>query len=542
MAPLFYLKTLVIQNFATFKNQSIEFEKGFNGIIGETGSGKSLVLEAIELILGGRADKKIVRKNTDTACIEARFICHDPKIHQFFKEEGYLIEDNEIIIKRLISKHGSTKNYINHQSCTVTLLANFSKSFIDIVGQFDNQKLLSDQYQLALLDQFAKNESLLSEYQEKLSQFKTINKKISDLTTTQSQRNQRLDYLNYQLDEINRLNPSSQDEEELIKKKNVFLNLEKSQRISAQVIELFEGSEGSTGLDSLTNSLSHLILRNRDLLDDYSDKIINIIEELRDLQQGILLKLEQDIDPGEYEFVLERLDLYQKLKHKFSGTVEGILQFQVDFLKEKTQLEELDFDLKDIIAKKETLNRTLELLADKLHKSRLQHSPLLAKELSQKIRSLNMTGATIEIKIDELSEFDQHGKSKVSFLAETNKGEGFFKIKDVASGGELSRILLGLRQVLSRYDSIGIFLFDEIDTGIGGETALTIGKALSEVASQGQVIAITHLPQIAKFASNLIVVEKQIQELDEEVRTESLVKMLRGKSISQEVRAMVNLQ
>src|SRR5690606_13001389 len=190
-------------------------------------------------------------------------------------------------------------------------------------------------------------------------------------------------------------------------------------------------------------------------------------------------------------------------KQKFSGSVEGILQSQVDFLKEKTQLEELDFDLKDVQTKKDILSRTLKVLADKLHKSRAEHSPLLAKELSHKIRSLNMTGATIEIKLDELSEFDQYGKSKISFLAETNKGEGYFKIKDVASGGELSRILLGLRQVLSRYDSIGIFLFDEIDTGIGGETALTIGKALSEVASQGQVIAITHLPQIAKFASNL---------------------------------------
>jgi DNA repair protein RecN (Recombination protein N) len=153
-----------------------------------------------------------------------------------------------------------------------------------------------------------------------------------------------------------------------------------------------------------------------------------------------------------------------------------------------------------------------------------------------------MSGATIDIRIEELTDLGEYGKTRLQFLAETNIGEGYFKIKDIASGGELSRILLGLRQVLSRYDSIGIFLFDEIDTGIGGETAITIGKALKEVADQGQVIAITHLPQIAQFAANLIVVEKQTQQLDRGVRTESLVKMLRGKSINHEVKAMVNLQ
>jgi len=539
---LFYLKTLLIQNFATFKNQSIQFEEGFNAIVGETGSGKSLVLEAIELILGGRADKKIVRKGTETACVEARFICHDPQVHQFFSQEGYLIEDNEIVIKRLISKTGTTKNYINHQSCTVTLLSQFSKAFIDVVGQFDNQKLLSDQYQLTLLDQFAKNEKLLQSYKEILEKYKTTERKITELLETQSYRNQRLDYLNYQLDEINRLNPSSQDEEELIRKKNVFLNLEKSQRISAQINEIFEGGEGSAGLESLANSLSHLILKNNDLLGDFSDSIITITEELRELQQQLAMKLEQEVDISEYDIVIERLDLYQKLKKKFSGTVEGILQAQVDFLKEKNQLDELDIDLQEIQVQKEKLLEELNKLSTKLHQERVKAAPQLAKELTQKIRSLNMNGATIEIKSEVLDEYSESGRTRIQFLAETNRGEGYFKIKDIASGGELSRILLGLRQVLSRYDSIGVFLFDEIDTGIGGETALTIGKALLEVAEQGQVIAITHLPQIAQFASNLIVVEKYTRELKKEARTESVVKMITGNSIQAEVKSMIHLQ
>lgn len=542
MTPLFYLKTLVIQNFATFKNQSIEFEKGINAIIGETGSGKSLVLEAIELILGGRADKRVVRKNTDTTCVEARFLCNDSRIHRFFQDEGYLIEENEIIIKRLISKTGVTKNYINHQSCTVALLAHFSKSFIDIVGQFDNQKLLSDSYQLTLLDQYAKNEEDLLLYQKLLQQYKTIGQKITELINTQSLRNQRLDYLNYQLEEINRLNPSSQDEQELLRKKNLFLNLEKSQRLSGQIGEIFEGGESGYGLEGLTKSLSTLILKNQEQLADFSERIININEEISDLRQAISLKLEQEIDINEYEDLLERLDLYQKVKSKFSGTVEGILQSQIEFLKERNLLEELDIDLKDVTAQRDALLLDLNKLSEKLHQSRLKLAPQLAAELTQKIRVLNMQGATINIQIEKLDELNDFGISKVQFLAETNKGEGYFKIKEIASGGELSRILLGLRQVLSRYDSIGIFLFDEIDTGIGGETAITIGRALLEVASQGQVIAITHLPQIAQFASNLIMVEKQTQEIENEVRTESMVKMVSGKLIEQEVKGMISLQ
>ena len=542
MAHLFYLKTLVIQNFATFKNQSIEFEQGLNAIVGETGSGKSLVLDALGLILGGRADKKIVRKDTDTACVEARFICHDEKIHKHFQQEGYLIEDNEIIIKRLISKNGTTKNYINHQSCTVSVLANFANMYIDVVGQFDNQKLLSDQYQLSILDQFSKNEDLVAEYQRSLIEHKSILRTIKELEESQEKRHQRLDYLNYQLDEITRLNPSSQDEEELIRKKNVFQNLEKSQRLKGQIEEIFDGTDGVPGLQSLMKSLSHLVLKNTDQLTELTERIITIDEELASIQQELNSKLDLEIDPNEYEEALERLDFYQRVKKKFSGTVEGILQAQIDFLKEKSQLEELDIDLNDVSKRKDIVYKNLESLAQKLHQAREKMAPKLATELTKKIRSLNMSGATVELKIESVNEFQEAGKSKIQFLAETNKGEGYFKIKDVASGGELSRILLALRQVLSRYDSIGVFLFDEIDTGIGGETAVTIGRALKEVADQGQVIAITHLPQIAQFASNLIVVEKQTQENNEMTRTESIVKVLQGKHITSEVKAMVSLQ
>lgn len=537
----FYLKNLIIQNFATFKNQSIRFKPGFNAIIGETGSGKSLVLDALQLILGGRADKKVVRRETDYSLIEASFFCVDEKVKAFLEAEGFPIEGQEIIIKRLIYKNGTTKNYINHLSCTVTFLSSFARKFIDLVGQFENQKLLSETYQLHLLDHFAQQLDKVSNFQNKLKELKHYKKEQAELVHSKSLREQRLDYLNFQLQEIEKLNASSQDEEDLLKKKNIMVNLEKTQKLCFQVKESFEGGEGNAGILGQIKFLNHLFSKNADLFGDKIDILAEIDDKLHLLQDEFDRKLNMEVDPGDLENVLDRLDSYQKLKKKFGGSVESILQTQVDFLKEKNQLEALDINLDELENKILTYQQELEALAKNLHTKRIQFAKKLGDELSKRVRTLKMNGATIKLELEKLDELTETGMSRAFFIAETNPGEGFFKIKDIASGGELSRILLSLRQILSSHDSISIFLFDEIDTGIGGETATCIGKALAEVALHGQVIAITHLPQIAQFAEALIIVNKDIQAKDKESRTESTVKEIFGKMVLKEVKAMAQL-
>lgn len=537
----FYLKNLIIQNFATFKNQSIRFKPGFNAIIGETGSGKSLVLDALQLILGGRADKKVVRRETDYSLIEASFHCADEKVKTFLEAEGFPIEGHEIIIKRLIYKNGTTKNYINHLSCTVTFLSSFARKFIDLVGQFENQKLLSENYQLHLLDHFAQQLDKVADYQTKLKELKHYKKEQAELVHSKSLREQRLDYLNFQLQEIEKLNASSQDEEDLLKKKNIMVNLEKTQKLCFQVKESFEGCEGNAGILGQMKFLNHLFAKNADLFGDKIDLLAEIDDKLHLLQDEIDRKLNMEVDPSDLENVLDRLDSYQKLKKKFGGSVESILQTQVDFLKEKNQLEALDINLDELENKIATYQQQLEAQAKNLHAKRIQFAKKLGDELSRRVRILKMNGATIKLELEKLDELTETGMSRAYFIAETNPGEGFFKIKDIASGGELSRILLSLRQILSSHDSISIFLFDEIDTGIGGETATCIGKALAEVALHGQVIAITHLPQIAQFAEALIIVNKDIQAKDKESRTESTVKEIFGKMVLKEVKAMAQL-
>jgi len=541
MDAQFHLRKLIIQNFATFKNQSISFKPGFNTIIGETGSGKSLVLDALQLILGGRADKKVVRRETDYSLIEASFYCSDEKVKSYLEAEGFPIDGEEIVIKRLVYKNGATKTFINHLTCTVSFLSQFARKFIDLVGQFENQKLLSESYQLYLLDHFAKQLDCVSNYQEILKSYKKYQKDQSELLQSKSLREQRLDYLTFQLQEIEKLNPSSQEEEDLLKKKNLLMNFEKTQKLCFQVKECFEGAEGQPGIQGGLNYLHHIFTKNADLFAAQIELLADIQDKVQTLEDHVENKLNQDIESDSLDSVLDRLDNYQRLKKKFGGSVETILQTQVDFLKEKNQLESLDVNLDGLDQLLLSTRNKLHSEAKELHKKRLKYAKQLGEELTKRIRALKMNGATIKLQIEELEEFTETGSTRAYFIAETNPGEGYFKIKDIASGGELSRILLSLRQILSSHDSISIFLFDEIDTGIGGETATCIGKALAEVALQGQVIAITHLPQIAQFAEALIIVNKDIHSEDKEARTESKVKEIHGKLIQKEVRAMAQL-
>lgn len=541
MIAKFHLKNLIIQNFATFKNQNIRFRPGLNAIIGETGSGKSLVIDALQLILGGRADKKIVRRETDFALIEASFACQDDKVKAFLESEGFPLEGNEIVIKRLIYKNGTTKTYINHLTCTVSFLSSFSRRFIDLVGQFENQKLLSESYQLHLLDHYAKHLPDVARFQEEIRNLRAMKKELEELIHSRSQREQRLDYLNFQLQEIEKLNPSSQDEEDLLKKKNILVNMEKTQKLCYQIKENLDGSEGQSGILGQLKFMGHIFHKNPDLFQDQVELLAEIDDKLQILEAEIEKKLNFEADPAELEQVLDRLDCYQKLKKKFGGSVEAILQTQVDFLKEKNSLEGLETNFEELQKNIHATEKRLQTIASSLHKTRQLFAKKLSSSLTEKVRDLKMNGATIKLELEITDEMTETGHTRVHFLAETNPGEGYFKIKDVASGGELSRILLSLRQILSSHDSISIFLFDEIDTGIGGETANCIGKALAEVAAHGQVIAITHLPQIAQFAESLIVVNKDIQAKDKEARTESTVKEVIGKMIMKEVKLMAQL-
>ncbi len=544
MRPSLFLKSLSLRNFATFENQEIQFHSKFNGIVGETGSGKSLILDAFQLLLGGRADKKLVRKGTDCAMIEGVFEVQGERFIKYFDEIGFPIaeEDNtyQVVIKRIIYNTGKSKSYLNHFSSPLAVLSKFSKTFVDMVGQFENQKLTQSDYQLHLLDQFSGLEKTLDGYSVLFHEYKSLCQEIELINETLANKTQKEDYIRFQMHALEELNPSAEDENKLISLKDQLLNSEETQKNLELLKEYF--SEGETNLLSLSKQCSKLFSKCNHLFsnEERSD-FENLVSSLEDFSY-IISKTDIDLDEeSNLDEVLDRLDQYQKLKRKFNIDTDELKGLLDDFQAQISELENIEKQHKKLVQDKEALEQDLYELATKLHDARVKNATQLSKQISKGLSELNMSGATFNIQVSKLNTLGSTGLSQVNFLAETNKGEGFYKIKDIASGGELSRILLCLRQIVASEDTINIFFFDEIDTGIGGETASKIAKALKRVGEKGQVLAITHLPQIAKEVDEIIYVDKKSLSKDKSTRTISFVSIKRGEDRDQVIQQLAGL-
>jgi DNA repair protein RecN (Recombination protein N) len=504
------LKELRIQNFATIVNERILFRPELNCIVGETGSGKSLILDALQLIFGSRADKKVIRKGCDTSIVEAVFESQDNDIAAYFNEIGYPFDGNEIVVKRTISKD-SNRSFLNFQSCPNSTLSSFSKRFIDLVGQFDNQKLMSADYQLKLLDEYCAHTPIVSTYLDDYYSYKSDLDKLDKTKIKLSESQARKDYILFQLNEIGKITPTQEEEKELVLQKESLKITKDSQELLQSALFLL--SEGDNDILSRLGFLKKNLIGFSDPTDDL---LLGAIEKLEELSFE-LSKSSNHFDDKVYQKIVDRLDEYQKLKRKFGGSIHSVLETQSVLSKEVEEIDELENTIDQLENGLSAKREKLWHLAETLHKGREVGATRLADEITSKLQHLNMNGACVKLVMSRNEELSITGISSLSFMAETNQGEGFFEFKDIASGGELSRMLLSMRTILSSKDSISIFLFDEIDTGIGGKTAKLVGKALSEVSDNGQVIAITHLPQIAHFASNLVIVDKAF--VDDQNRT-----------------------
>lgn len=532
------LTQLRLQNFATFIQEEVSFSPDFNVIVGETGSGKSLILDALELIFGARADKKSIRKGAEFASIEAVFKSDDPDIKQHLNDIGHPFEGSEITVKRVIYPQESSKAFLNFQSCPLSTLSHFSKRYIDLVGQFENQKLLSEDYQLVLLDNFSKNQSLFQKYQTAFQELTNFQREKTKLEGLSHDINQKEDFLKFQIDEIESLSPSVEGEKKLLEKKEFISNWHKQQTTAKHVLNLLSENDEFNILSSLhsviktagsipqVDGLSHESLESaKVLIEDYCYELSR--------------SLETEFDENEYEEIIDQLDRYQKLKRKFGGETQKVLETYAQYKKELSEIQKVDQKLNEVNQKITETKSLCFDLANQLHKKRLETSKDLSKKLTASIRSLKMVGASISFDIQKRETLDPRGCSEISLVAETNPGEGFHKVKHIASGGELSRILLGLRQILSSHDSISVFLFDEIDTGVGGETALAVGSALENVSLEGQVIAITHLPQIAKFANRIVEVTKDVNVKNK--KTISRTQIIQDDKVQSYTQAMAHI-
>ena len=522
-----YLKSLNLQNFATFENQVINFDIKFNAIVGETGSGKSLILDALQIIFGARADKKLIRKNAEFATIEAVFSSNDSTIKNYFNEIGHPFEGNEIVVKRIIYANESSKSYLNFQTCSASLLTAFAKRFVDLVGQFENQKLMSEDYQLVLLDSYSGLTQDIKDYQQLYNQLSVFKKDFADLLQEKNQKAQREDYVRFQLEELDKLSPSIEDEQELLKKKDLILNVEKRQMTLGSLASAIADDDVNL-LGLLKTALNKAEKSNGIISDEITAKLYEVKSILEDVSFDLSKELNTTFEDENIEEIIDRLDTYQRLKRKFGGSTEEMIKTYAEFRSEIDSFFQVDDKIALLSKKINDLEIRCQTFAEELHNIRSQRAVSLSNELTEKVRELKMKGASLKINVIKGDSLGSKGFTKIDFIAETNPGEGFFKVKEIASGGELSRILLSVRQILSSNDTISVFLFDEIDTGIGGETALSIGKSLQTVSEHSQVLAITHLSQIANFATQIINVSKTTKTIDDQPRTISLVEQVQG--------------
>lgn len=537
--PPLFLSQLQLLNFATFENQTITFQPGFNSIVGETGSGKSLILDALQIALGGKADKKFIRTKAESAVVEVTFKFESKEIENFLITQDYPAQNNEIIIKRIIDQNGKSKSYLNFQNCTVSLISQFASMYIDVVGQFENQKLLMNDYQLKLVDHYGSHEDIVQHYKDKYQTLRKTESEFERIQSLAATRAQSLDFLNYQIQEIEKLNPSLEDEESLIKKKNIIMNLEKKSHLVSKLENLINGEQS---LQTQLSSLKNILVKESSLFSISNiDQIIGLITQLEDEFPNLLNADFEEFTEEDINLVMTRLDDYQKIKKKHGPEIIDILNNLTKKIKERDELnaaEEKSQNFSDEIV---VLKKELNKIASEIHSLRVKSAKKLAQTLTTTVQSLNMTGAQIDIRVSKTDELNKNGIDHLDFYAETNPGEGFFKVNQIASGGELSRILLSIRQVMSSENSVSIFLFDEVDSGIGGETALKIGKSLQTVAKSSQVITITHLPQIAIFSDNIVKVTKRTEKKGKEERTFSAIVHLTGQEAAKEVKSMTPL-
>ena len=527
------LKSLTLNNFATFDNQVIEFNSSFNTIVGETGSGKSLILDALQLVFGNRADKKIIRNGSDFSIVEAVFNCDDIEIKKYFEKIGHPFSDDEIIIKRVIHSEGSSKAYLNFQQCSLVTLTSISKRYIDLVGQFDNQKLLSEDYQLKLLDDYAGIS--IDGFSKDFKELKELEAELVLLKEENKTKSQRKDYLEFQITELSNLSPSVEAENQLISIKENILNLQRKSESFTEASELL--NEGQLSIITQINKLVSKVNKHDLLPEKENNLLLEAVEAIEDISFYISKKNQTNNSDENIQDVIEELDSYQKAKRKFNCTTEELESIFQEFRKEYERIEGTTERMTSIDRKISSLKEVCWNKAQEIHNKRQASAKNLSRDLTEKVQKLRMTGASLNIQINESKVLNKSGFSSISFLAQTNPGEGFYKIKEIASGGELSRILLALRQILSQGDTISVFLFDEIDTGIGGETAISIGKALKEVSKSSQVIAITHLSQIARFANHLIDVNKK----ESKSRTYSFTTIVNEKNKEKYIRDMAQL-
>jgi len=510
------IKSLRIQNLATIEDIELNFKEGFSILTGETGVGKSIIIDGIKLLLGEKGSADLIRTGKKEASVEAIF--HFPRIDY---EDKNLFPGKEIFIQRIISKEGTGKGYLNGILAPIKKLKKLSPHLVDIYGQNDHDFLLHVENHLNYLDSYAQALAIRKEVAQAAHELKKLFKVKQELEEKERDREQRLDFLDFQIKEIEKAELKPGEEEDLHYERNILKNAEKISSLVEKALALSYAEETSISpqLSQLQNVVSEL--SDYDKTFKETNEAINqfsiVFKEFSDFL--IKFKEKQIISPEKLESIEERLSQVEKLKRKYGTSIPEILSYLKRAKKEYQELSSSQEKLEDLAVQIEAVFNEYKKQAEKLARLRKQRARDLEKDILEEIALLGMKKAKFKIKIDtiplrseETDKISEKGTEEVEFLISPNPGEELRPLRKIASGGELSRIMLALRSIGKEGDQLKTLIFDEIDAGIGGKTAEFVAKKLRQLSKQHQVICITHLPQIASFPPHHFKIDKQVSQ------------------------------
>lgn len=539
------LTTLYIENIAVIEKTSIDFSQGLNVLTGETGAGKSIIIDSINAIMGQRTSKELVRTGAKTALVTAQFDDVNDTVKAKLKELGYDNEDDDtLILQRSISAAGKSTCKINARPASVTVLKEVAKNLINIHGQHESYELFSPDTHIDYIDSFGELNSELDDYREKYKRYKALKKQLNEANSDESARLHEIDLLTYQTTELFNADVQPDEIEQLENERIVLMNSEKIFTLLNDARELLDGDERTAGGVESVESAMNYIQRAASLNCEYesiSESITDVYYNLRDCIEAISDAADSvESDPQRLEEIDERLDLLNRLTRKY-----GCECNELPSLAEKmqTRLEELlsyDKNRDQLEADYQEAENNALVAAQKLSEIRKKTAKVFSERVREEMSFLNMPNVQIVTQFEN-TDFYEKGTDKIEFLISANPGEPPRPVAKIASGGELSRMMLAIKTVLASTDDIDTLIFDEVDTGISGSAAQKVGMKLKEVSKSSQVLCVTHQAQLAALADAHYLISKQVEDgrtftqvklLDFDGRKHELARIIGGVSIT----------
>jgi DNA repair protein RecN (Recombination protein N) len=538
------LSLLRIKNLALVEELEWQMRRGFIAVTGETGAGKSIIIGALQLLLGERADKSLIRTGADLCTVEAIFSGSElRKLNAQLVEAGVESCDNDLILKRTLSSSGTNRQFINGSPTTLSILKKLGDDLVDLHGPHDHQSLLSPDTQLSLLDSFARAEDQLEEYRKHYRQLQALVSEHAALDTAETAREQELDLLRHQISEIKSANLVADEEEEIEKRYKLASN-------SKRLIELASAiaNKLSEADDSVLSQLAETqrLLRELEKIDNsiaqFSSAHAAAVVELSEIARTLSAYAEKlDLDPEQLAALEQRVSLFETLKRKYGGSIAEVIAFGERATERMQKIKGRGAELERLAKEIENVRAQMNRAGEALRKLRAKAAPKLSENIRRNLRDLGFRQSEFEAKLATLDEPRPSGFDAVELLFSPNPGEPLKPLRAIASSGEISRLMLAIKSALAAHDAIPLLVFDEIDTNVGGEIAHAVGAKMQTLGRDHQVICITHLPQVAATASSHFVVTKDVtrgrtfsnlREVTGKGRQEEIARMLGGKSES----------